>query len=214
MHYVRFLKLPRIEDSSSRHYVKALVCVTTDLGDNFYYNFVDVTIYVWSGSPGDTVSKDEHNEKHRAQSLILQRKIVARETRAAAIHVDIPAALARASDLAIAVIPSDTADVPRLVSHGGVISMPRVLGVNAHVTWGRSVNDKDDVSPRHVLRRVPMLKGQSLEVWEESGDSIARHIWLVWSTITCVATNSQNIQGRWCSTCSNFTGPTRQIQCR
>jgi hypothetical protein len=157
VYYIRFLKTPRFQQQKKSVVISALICITTDLGDDFLAEDVDLTAS-WIQYP---------SHKIRNQTAL--------QWQAGSRQIPILLGPFSPNDVAgqTAVLKIQLADVEKDVL--GKHSTPLVIsGCSAPFgpQWEpaeqlirRDLNIADNVRP--------------LRIWEETGNSIARHIWLV-----------------------------------
>ncbi|RMZ92663.1 hypothetical protein DV736_g125, partial [Chaetothyriales sp. CBS 134916] len=155
MHYLRFLSPPKVaEGPRSSLTVNAVLAATTDLGDHFY--------------PGDlTLRARVVDGLHHCKVFQSQDFVCPSYSRALKISLVLPGKyVSRDGCVHVAVNKSDTTTI----DDG---RFPKVLDV-----WSAQfvLTDKQRAEPM-VERRLTMSNGSALRVLEETGDSIARHIW-------------------------------------
>ncbi|RMZ82028.1 hypothetical protein DV737_g2297, partial [Chaetothyriales sp. CBS 132003] len=154
MHYVRFLSPPKVaEGPRASLTVNAVLAVTTDLGDDFYPHDLALRARVVDGL--------QHQKVLQSQDYLCPGS-----SRAFKISLALPGKYAsRDACVHVAVDKSGTS------IDGG--RLPQVLDV-----WSTQfhLTDKQRAEPL-VERRLTMPNGSALRVLEETGDSIARHIW-------------------------------------
>lgn len=155
VHYIRFLRTPQTEASKKTIDVSAVIAVTTDLGDALYSQDLDLVIEVVEANRPHAVL---HCETVKWQAY----------SRALKLAVSCPSKYVSRS-VRLHVTTKET--VSTLASLG----VPRILDV-----WSATfpLSDKQRTEP--VVERQLLLPNQSrVRMWEETGDSIARHIWYV-----------------------------------
>ena len=150
--YIRLLKPPKLDQKG---HVKALITITTDLGDDFYP--IDLTVYaiimtahskkVWTSEwqtlkwkSGMRSSSVEFNDAHASHPEPLRLAVNSRRSREANV-----------------ILKDD---------------MPEVLGV-----WSDTFDRKKNQAGNIVERRYRTDSGPERVIMEETGESIARHIW-------------------------------------
>jgi len=151
MHYIRFLQTPKVHVDKATIVLRAVITVTTDLGETFYPE--DVELVVNLSSP------DIDND------IYLRRKVQWNEgARSLKVAID----LSR-QDLEWPVCMHVSARNSR---PGGFL--PPICDV-----WSGSVNPVKGQfdSGRRVERRFLSLADRPLSLLEDAGDSIARHLW-------------------------------------
>ncbi len=158
IHHVRFLKLPRVEaNGPSSFAIKALITITTDLGDSFLPSRIALSAGLWS----DTrllVDKTRSIWQSGMRSLWIEFNVSKTKQVTWPLRMEI--------------------------SHGpgeqalNVLSLeqlPRVIDICSHPIPAKVGSE---VSKR-VLRVFQLATGPLLRIHEDTGDSIARHIWCV-----------------------------------
>lgn len=155
VYYIRFLKTPRFQQQKKSVYISALICITTDLGDDFLAEDVDLTAS-WLQHP---------THKARYQTA-LQWQAGSRQL----------------SILLGPFSPNDAANQTAVLK----IHLPDVekdmLGEHATplVISGLSAPFGPQWEPAEPLIRRDLTIANNvrpLRIWEETGNSIARHIW-------------------------------------
>ncbi|KAK6437185.1 hypothetical protein LTR95_006620 [Oleoguttula sp. CCFEE 5521] len=158
MHYIRYLSSPKIHVKGSHVQLKAVVAVTTDLGETFHPHDLDLIVALCSPIP--------HAEGE--SEVYLRRKVQCPAyTRAFPISLDLtrkdvdwPACLH------VSVAEPSTARNPGF--------LPPVVDI-----WSSPLNPTKGhfASGPRIERRFTPLNERPLTLIEESGDSIARHLW-------------------------------------
>ncbi|RMD44267.1 hypothetical protein DV735_g807, partial [Chaetothyriales sp. CBS 134920] len=149
MYYLRFLSPPKVgAGPRSSLTVNAVLAVTTDLGDDFYPDDLTVQARV--------VDALDHEKVLQSQTHVCPGY-----SRALKVSLSVPGKyVSRDACVHVAVNQGDT-------SSDDVLD---VWSTQFHLT------DKQRSEPL-VERRLAMSNGSVLRVLEETGDSIARHIW-------------------------------------
>jgi len=151
VHYIRFLKYPKLEIKRPWTSVKALVTVTTDLGDDFYRQ--EITLHATLIVPNTNTGWRTFVWKPGMRTLWVSFN-------------DIPASSCRGGVRLL--ISSRRSVGPDEIS---LSNMPEVLSV-------RSQNFGFEHSHGgSMVERSLQIGGSVLHIYEESGESIARHIW-------------------------------------
>ncbi|KAH6894481.1 putative methyltransferase-domain-containing protein [Thelonectria olida] len=184
MHYIRFLRPPRLASGpGNRLQIQLLFTITTDLGDSFLFPDkpfdLQVTASAASFEGSSTWLLSDPGRLYWEPGM-----------RVAKPMVDLPVAFERAIDggaqiqiCVRAAEPSQTADgVARILAMA--MEKPRyrkeasrIGGVMpAWVSLGAS-NEATDVSMRRLQLRDSPVGYVYVEVEEEIGESIARHVW-------------------------------------
>ncbi|KAK5133096.1 hypothetical protein LTR08_008206 [Meristemomyces frigidus] len=156
MHYIRFLKTPKVHADASTVQLKAVVTVTTDLGETFHPSPLELVATIQSTrEDGD---------------IYLHRKITWPGNGARNLpitfdvsrpDVDWPARMH------VAVRQSSSAITPA----GFLPAIVDIWSGTLDPTTGQSE------SGSRVERRFTSLAGRTVSLLEDAGDSIARHLW-------------------------------------
>ncbi|KAJ5895222.1 hypothetical protein N7495_006913 [Penicillium taxi] len=164
VYYIRFLKPPKFErkkviTKSSRSqktiFINALISITTDLGDDFLAQNVDlVATWVHGVSHG---AVDQVSLQWQAGSRQLQVSLGPFAEEKMSRHPAI-----------VEIRPQDTKE-----DLLGTKSTPLVISAcSAPFKW------QSDPAEKLILRNLRIQDtGSKLKIWEETGNSIARHIW-------------------------------------
>ncbi|KAK7885761.1 hypothetical protein LTR67_010113 [Exophiala xenobiotica] len=153
VHYIRFLRTPQTDVGKKTIDISAVVAVTTDLGDALYPLDADLLVEVVEANRPHGVL---HSQTTKWQAMSRALKVTVNcpakyMSRSARLHVTTQAT---ASTLA-------------------ALDVPHILDVWS-VTF--PLSDKQRTEP--IVERQLMLPNKShVRMWEETGDSIARHIW-------------------------------------
>ena len=147
--YIRFLKSPK-PDHKGR--VRALITITTDLGDGFYPN--DITLHA-------TITSNE-NCMSEWQILKWKRGMRALWVDIASVDANQPVELRLVVNLEMSVEGNPVS----------VDNMPEILGVWSD-TFGKSKSQAGGI----VQRRYRTVSKAEKTIIEETGESIARHVW-------------------------------------
>ncbi|KAL9123969.1 MAG: hypothetical protein Q9217_006655 [Psora testacea] len=152
MHYIRFLKPPRFYTNGSQTSVKALVTVTTDLGDDFFHAELKLEVALLGQS-----------------NSTFERKTIGWKPSMRAVWVEItavsPTLIRDTPSLLVSSRRSTKADEIRM-RH-----FPEVLSACTRVT---SSGEAFGVGR---LERKLRTRSTELCIFEEMGESISRHIW-------------------------------------
>ena len=150
--YIRFLKPPKLDHKG---HVRALITITTDLGDDFYP--ADLTIYA-------IIVTDQYEEQWMSEWRTLRWKCGMRS-----VWVDFKNTHASPPEpLRLLVNPSRNRKANVVL----LDNMPEVFGVWSD-TFDRDKNQAGSI----VERRYRTDSGPERVIVEETGESIARHIW-------------------------------------
>ena len=148
IHYIRFLKPPGVVGGGSRLTVTALITITTDLGDTFLHNNTKLLSHL-------VVVDDLECIIHRQEVQWLKGL--------------------RQLSITATVMPSYGRDLRLHVSHAGEAAGPIPMILDAWSAPFPIVNGSRAASL--VERRISIPSMPPLRIWEETGNSIARHIW-------------------------------------
>lgn len=153
VHYIRFLKLPRAERRKADVLIKALITITTDLGDAFFDGSVVLTASL-RGTDFESVYLGK-NYTWNAPKRALNIELLWRngDTVPAWLHVGVE--------------NSEGSD------YIGSDHIPAITSLWAAIVTPSSQECRTDL----VQRRLKLHDSGILVIWEESGESIARHIW-------------------------------------
>jgi len=164
VHYLRFLRTPQVADISKKTIqISAVAAVTTDLGDSFLSQ--DVT----------TIARIVDATKHG--EILCSSEISWRNgMRAAKINLQCNAKHAGR----LVHLHLTTRDT---ISAYASCEVPAIVDV-----WSSRFTIEAKAKAEPLVERRLQLQGKSqARIWEEAGDSIARHIWFVVSpTAICL----------------------------
>jgi hypothetical protein len=153
VHYIRFLRTPQTTAGKKTVDIAAVVAVTTDLGDAFYSQDVDLFV--------DVVESNRPHGVLHSQTISWQAS-----SRAVKFTVNCPGKYAtRTAQLHVT-----TRETAAALS---ALEVPKILDV-----WSEPFALSDGQRTEPVVERQLVLPNKSrVCMWEETGDSIARHIW-------------------------------------
>lgn len=160
MHYIKFLRLPTFDAKSLT--VKAKIAVTTDLGDDYF--------------PDELPIQFDLQIEEKNAIILSQTKQWSAGMRVLAVELKIPKAkVNHASNLRLHVLagPSDFSS-QFVSSDDGTLVTPAVMPVFSEPFTAERVSAS---KMPYVERVIPLRENAQLSIWEETGDSIARHIW-------------------------------------
>ncbi|KAM5468268.1 hypothetical protein MauCBS54593_005009 [Microsporum audouinii] len=161
-HYVRFLKLPKIEKASSGlGSIKTLVTLTTDLGDSFLAEEVELTASVHVDNYDDSfkcIKQKKFSWPAGAREVSVSIDGIRLDLRQHAIQLHIgPADHHVGPDDDFAVLSA----IPQLIS-----------------AWSPPFGGSGPLqADKLVLRRLKTRCPAEVRIWEETGNNLARHIW-------------------------------------
>lgn len=163
MHYIRFLKVPRlIRTGRDQRTLTAKVTITTDLGESFLAAdvLVEALLEFPSGIPIPNAKPSRHTWGGRNGMRSLEISIAMPKKHAGLLKMSVQAVERKYADV------ESFQDTFSVALPGGIVaanSMP--MDVNAI-----------DTSKALAERRFTTNLG-AISIWEETGESIARHIW-------------------------------------
>jgi hypothetical protein len=163
MRYIRFLKTPKVlAQPGTTGLVKLVITITSDLGETFFPEDVLLNATLCSNKPNGAVylhKSVKWEAGMRALPIVLEFK-QSHINWPARVHVHVQNA--PPSDLFQR--HPDGADLANIVSAWSDVTDPPQAILEA---------------ARAVERRFTPLSGRIISIWEETGESIARHIWYV-----------------------------------
>jgi hypothetical protein len=163
MRYVRFLKAPRVvtEKGTGKELISCLITITSDLGDSFLPHDLELSAELLSSSPSEEV-KVWRTVHWTAGLRSLPIIFPLTKTR-------LPSKLR----VRVGTEPKSTRDTfDKLFEEGtgGVVS-----------AWSSEFDPNAGVGEAEKLveRRFDICKDSVMSIYEETGESIARHLWYV-----------------------------------
>ena len=180
MWYIRFLKVPEYKvsapqskDRLKRLMVTFTISITTDLGDEFLTgdkssdHALLLTAIIVKAELGDSSLKWKSLESAKSHFSWESGKRSITHKFEVPLQGNIPI-----SSLRLVISPKDEdANLQNVISG----QIPRVINI-----WSDVFDSKSGKSTSgRVQRRFPLDHERFLHVWEETGESIARHIWWV-----------------------------------
>ncbi|KAJ5659295.1 hypothetical protein N7507_005746 [Penicillium longicatenatum] len=184
VYYIRFLKPPKFHQEKKNAklsrpqqkksvFITALICITTDLGDDFLAEDVDLVATWTQRSPRETI--DQSTLKWQAGSRQLPISM-------GPYSIDHVSQQDAVFQIRTQNIPQDTL---------GVDTTPLVIsGCSAPFKW------QSEPAEKLIQREFSITNSKSipsLRIWEETGNSIARHIWD--AALASIIFLSQSISG-------------------
>ncbi len=168
MHYIRFLKSPKIAGEGDQKALMAKITITTDLGDSFLAADVGVDVCV-VGTDGESVlgPGKEHVWKGREGMRSLEVKLPMKRVR----KVDI---------VRMCVCATGEAYIDTFGSVVGLDHQSRELENKGGVVTARSLEidvRSGQIIGTGMVERVFRNERAEIHIWEETGESIARHVW-------------------------------------
>ena len=150
--YIRFLKSPKLDPKG---HVRALITITTDLGDDFYP--VDLTLYA-------IIVTAQYKGEWMSEWQTVKWKSGMRS-----LWIEVRDAHASPPVLLRLVVNSGRSREGNSVS---LDDMPEILGA-----WSDTFDSDKNQAGSIVERRYRTNSGPERVIVEETGESIARHIW-------------------------------------
>ncbi|TKX26236.1 hypothetical protein C1H76_1589 [Elsinoe australis] len=164
MHYIRFLKTPKVTAAAGKITLNASITLTTDLGETFYDGDVDLAGTLRSPDrDGDIYLRRSLKWTAGMRSLPITFDLTRSEIEwPAQLHVSLKTPRGELADDFETFSGQPDHDTPAFIS-----------------VWSESLNATrgNFEAARRVERRFTPLSGRSLRIWEDTGDSIARHLW-------------------------------------
>jgi hypothetical protein len=158
MRYIRFLKVPKIQGKS----INAVVTITSDLGETFLAEDAFLSATLRSSDPdGDIYLRKSLRWKGGMRALPLSFEA---ENCDLDWPVRVHVSVKNAPQLDCFEKQYNAAGLPGIISAWSDILDPP-----------RNIRE----ASRTVERRFTPLSGRTLSMWEETGESIARHLWCV-----------------------------------
>jgi len=166
MHYIRFLKPPRVL-KGSKLVVKAKVTMTTDLGESFLWDTVDLLVELRDGNGSVVGNGKAFTWKGSDGMRSLEVDVQITESK----HQDLR------DGLRMLVRPKDEGS--SVATFEAVLRAEDVGRIVPVTSWEIEVNpqkaSQQDIIP--MAERIFNVERTKLCIWEETGESIARHIW-------------------------------------
>ncbi|TVY26851.1 UPF0665 family protein [Lachnellula hyalina] len=179
MHYIRFLKPPRLVGSRRGNtplVVKAKITVTTDLGESFLWADVDLVVELTDGSGNRLLERGKGYTWKGSEGM-----------RSLEVELLIPESRGKEAGgvLRLLVRPKEdfhaVEDLERIfgdsIEHedtggtGGVMAV-RSMAIDIPSNQGLPISTSTSMAERTFR-----FRNSELHIWEETGESIARHIW-------------------------------------
>ncbi|PWY86105.1 hypothetical protein BO70DRAFT_221075 [Aspergillus heteromorphus CBS 117.55] len=162
VYYIRFLKTPRLlKQKPGSVSVSALICITTDLGDAFLAQDVDLLLTLGLNDSGKVLYQEPLNWKAGKRELPITLGPFSANLAQQAIVLSVTAAGLKKPRSSSPDRLLDTSNLPLVIS-----------------AWSAPFGGPHSlVSEKLVERRFGPKDRLGLRIWEETGNSIARHIW-------------------------------------
>ena len=156
IHHIRFLKLPRVEvKGPSSVIIKALITVTTDLGDSFFPSRIALSAGLWFD--GHLLAENSRFAwEHGMRSLWIEFILTKTKQLRWPLQMHVSHAPGGQALNLLSVEP-----------------LPQIIDVSSPPFPSQG----DGEASKRVLRMFQLAPRQILRIHEDTGDSIARHIW-------------------------------------
>jgi hypothetical protein len=156
MRYIRFLKPPKIQGNT----ITALITITSDLGDSFYTEEALLAASIHSADPLDDIYI------RRGFKWLPDMRSLPISLNISGCDIDWPARLH--------VTLRNTPRSDHFEEHHSGVKNRSIISA-----WSDKLDPDQGISEasKTVERRFTPLSGRILGIWEETGESIARHIW-------------------------------------
>lgn len=150
-YYVRFLKSPRVHTTNGKTYIRALVTVTTDLGESFFAEKCQLNIAVLA-----------NDQKPLSPWSMVQWQPSAR------------------------IVWVESSPIPSTCLHHKVTLLVSsrqgtgadILGQDCEVLSVRyELGPSSNSEASSLVQRMFKTSSHQIKIFEEMGDSIARHVW-------------------------------------
>jgi len=162
MRYVRFLKTPKLQDKL----INATITITSDLGETFLNDEIHLAATLRAADPrGDIYLRTMLKWKPGLRTLSISFSVAEREIRWPA---------------RVYVAPKGVPDPDCFDKQQSVSGLPNIISA-----WSDILDPTQGitVASRTVERRFMPLSNHVLSMWEETGESIARHLWFAASSL-------------------------------
>lgn len=166
MHYIKFLKLPSYDAGSLT--IKTKIAVTTDLGDDYFPNELPIQF--------DVLQSDVNEGRDATGAIALsQTRQWSAGMRVLTVELKLTKSKVKSSStFRLRVSPGLSEFSSQFDIVDGVLVTPAVMPIVSERFHGGM--DPAGDKP-YVERSIPLREHAELSMWEETGDSIARHIW-------------------------------------
>lgn len=155
VHYIRFLKPPKLSQTkTTRASIKALITVTTDLGDDFLGT--ELEVYTNVVQRGASFGERIFTWKPGMRALWVESS-------------GIPNSALKHS---VNLLVSATSYGERSLGYASLKSLPEIVS-----SWSEPLDSQNQIAGSRVERRFAISADVTMKIFEELGESIARHIW-------------------------------------
>ena len=160
MHYIRVFKAPKVYGSGSRRTLSTTITIATDLGEDFYHSDAELEILV------------RVNGVTREPGLVGQR--IRWQSGMRALPIEVPFAYTSKQNAFLLEINAVDTYADALSIHGEGLHVPLLLPIM--IPFTKTAHESIE-SDQMVMRKINLEGHGDLLIWEETGESIARHIW-------------------------------------
>ncbi|KAL4878437.1 putative methyltransferase-domain-containing protein [Aspergillus karnatakaensis] len=160
--YIRFLKTPRLQKQKTGSVVSsALICITTDLGDAFLSQDADLLVTLHLAHEKKAICQGRLQWHAGKRELPISLGPLQANISRQAMIMEVTASNRRSPNAVSADSLLDQQNIPLVISGwSAMFGGPQML-----------------VADKLVERRFTVNQSVELSIWEETGNSIARHIW-------------------------------------
>ena len=176
MHYIRILKLPKVscEKRGRKTSLNAVITITNDLGDDFYFHDVHLSVTVFA------------KNRDGGSAINSPRQSVSWKAGMRSVSISIPCPNESIQCTVAMYIESETRIRPVVLNSR--IIMPPIIPVQSE--WFRLVSGDVELSNGTVRScRFVGVSGratESISFCEERSEDIARHVWCVANPSECI----------------------------
>lgn len=179
MHYVRFLKPVEVDLQLSQ--IKTLIYITSDLGDSLFPGSIALSASIVTPKSIQSIKLQHGRRFDRVMGGELYSRTILEwtpQSRVLPVKVDINQATYNFGREYVLEIRTLTPQESKIHAYNGNVKliMPHVVGA---ISGGFQIMSFNHILERDYRRLVsfPFSKLQPMYMWEEGGESIARHVW-------------------------------------
>jgi hypothetical protein len=172
MHYIRFLKSPKIVGIGRERALVAKITVTTDLGESFLAADVEIAVDFVGGDGENSLGPGrEYVWKGREGMRSLEVSLPMQKVRKVpTVRMVVAAKGEQYSDSCVGVLGID-AETLKVENQAGIVTVRSMeIDVQSGQPTGTGMAER-------VFSSSLRNDGTEIHIWEETGESIARHIW-------------------------------------
>ncbi|TVY41355.1 UPF0665 family protein [Lachnellula occidentalis] len=179
MHYIRFLKPPRLlsgRRGNAPSVLKAKVTITTDLGESFLWANVDLVVELTDGTGNDVLERGKGYTWKGSEGM-----------RSLEVELLIPASRGKESGEALRLLVRPKEEFQAVETfesflgdsneHEDTGEMGGVMAVRSMAIDMPSNQSLPVSTSPSMAERTFKFGTSEIHIWEETGESIARHIW-------------------------------------